>query len=311
MRPTPNGPRPDSGAPPRVPFDNIQVLIMAVEQSPISVIITDPRGVIEYVNPMFTERMGYSREEVIGKTPRIIKGDALPREFYQQMWNTILSGQDWHGVFHNRTKDGTLLWELASISPIVDSRGQLTHFVGFKEDITELKALQDQMAHMAHHDQLTGLPNRFLFQDRLCQTLAQSKRRQSRFALLFMDLDGFKQVNDSLGHAVGDALLAAAATRIQDCVREADTAARMGGDEFTVILSDIQERANAERVAQGILAAMAAPFTLAGQECRIGVSIGIAVYPEHGDTGDALISCADHALYEVKRGARNSFRFGT
>ena len=219
--------------------DKLRMLAKAVEQSPVSVVITDPRGVILYVNPKFTKLMGYTAEEAIGKTPRIIKGEFLTREFYRDMWEVILSGQEWHGVFHNRTKSGELVWEAASISPIRDEDGNVTHFVGVKEDITELKRLQDELAHQASHDPLTGLPNRLLFNDRLHQALVQARRRDTAVALLYLDLNGFKPINDTFGHEAGDLLLIEVGRRLQGCVREADTVARMGGDEFTVLLHDI------------------------------------------------------------------------
>lgn len=278
----------------------VQILIKAVEQSPVSVIITDTRGIIQYVNPKFTQLMGYSPEEAIGKTPRIIKGNFLSREFYQEMWQTILAGNEWHGVFHNRTKSGSLVWEVASISPIRNESGAITHFVGVKEDITELKRLQEEMEHMARHDQLTGLPNRFLFNDRLAQALVLAKRRRTSFAVLYMDLDGFKAVNDTHGHEVGDALLVATAKRLGECIRESDTLARMGGDEFTSLLLDIQDGENASRRAQSMIDALSKPFKLGPVECSIGVSIGIALFPRDGATSDALLSAADTAMYDVK-----------
>lgn len=287
----------------------LRLLVKAVEQSPVSVIITDPKGVIQYVNPKFTQLMGYTPEEAIGKTPRIIKGDFLPRAFYRDMWETLLAGQEWHGVFHNRTKSGALVWEVASISPIRDERGDITHFVGVKEDITELKRLQEQLEHAAQHDHLTGLPNRFLFNDRLAQALAQARRRRSRFAVMFMDLDRFKAVNDTHGHDVGDALLVAAGARLRACIRESDTLARMGGDEFTALLLDLRDEASASRVAETLVAELSRPFVVNGITCPIGVSIGLAIYPRNGRTADALRTAADDAMYRVKRAGRGGFRF--
>jgi len=289
--------------------EHLPILIKAVEQSPVSVIITDPRGVIQYVNPKFTRLMGYTPEEAVGQTPRIIKGGFLTREFYQEMWDTINAGQEWHGLFHNRTKDGRLVWELASISPILDETGAITHFVGVKEDMTTLKELQDQMAHLAHHDQLTGLPNRFLFHDRLAQALASARRRGVGFALLYLDLDGFKPVNDQFGHEAGDALLIAVGDRLLRCVRAADTVARMGGDEFTVLLPEIDEPAHIRRVVELIMRSLEEPFAVGEGECRIGLSIGIARYPQDGDTSDGLLSRADTAMYEVKTAGPGGYRF--
>jgi diguanylate cyclase (GGDEF)-like protein len=223
------------------------------------------------------------------------------------MWDTILAGKEWHGLFHNRTKAGNLVWELASISPIRDEDGRITHFVGVKEDITELKRLQDQMAHLAHHDQLTGLPNRFLFLDRLNQILHHSKRRDTTFAVLYLDLDNFKAVNDTYGHAVGDQLLVAVGQRLLGCVRESDTVARLGGDEYTILLSDIRGIPDVERIADMILQAIHNPFVLGTVECTVGISIGIAQFPLDGVEADPLLSAADMALYKVKNSGRGGY----
>jgi diguanylate cyclase (GGDEF)-like protein/PAS domain S-box-containing protein len=272
-----------------------------VEQSPVSVIITDTRGIIQYVNPKFTHLMGYTAAEAIGKTPRIIKGSHLTREFYKDMWETILAGKEWHGVFQNRTKAGNLVWEAASISPIRDDEGTITHFVGIKEDITEIKRLQDQLEHLARHDPLTGLPNRHLFTDRLRQALAQGKRRKAPFAILYLDLNDFKPVNDVHGHKAGDALLVEVGRRLTACVRESDTVARMGGDEFTVLLTDIHGPENAHRIAGTIVEALGRPFLLEEGTCTIGASLGMALFPEDGATADLLLSKADTAMYQAKQ----------
>jgi diguanylate cyclase (GGDEF)-like protein/PAS domain S-box-containing protein len=266
-------------------------------------------GVIEYVNPKFTKLMGYTSEEALGQTPRIIKGNFLSREFYQELWQKILSGEEWHGVFNNRTKAGDLVWEVASISPIRDEAGTITHFVGVKEDITEIKHLQEKLEHLAQHDQLTGLPNRFLFRDRLEQALLHARRRNASFALLYLDLDGFKGVNDALGHEAGDAVLTEAGRRMAACVRASDTVARMGGDEFTVLLEDMDAPSKVERLAQVLVEALGTPFTVAGEVCAIGASVGIAIYPQHGDTADALLSAADAAMYQIKQGGRSGYGF--
>lgn len=287
----------------------LRIMVKAVEQSPVSIIVTDNQGIIEYVNPKFCQVTGYSAEEVLGQTPRILKGGFLTDDFYRDLWRTILAGEEWHGVFHNRTKSGELVWELASISPIRDENGVVTHFVSVKEDFTEMKRLQDRMHSLAHHDQLTGLPNRTLFYDRLKHTHALAKRRGRGFALFYLDLDGFKVVNDTYGHELGDDLLKAAGQRIADCVRESDTVARIGGDEFTVLLSDLQDRDTTASIARLIIDAITRPFTLNGVTCCIGVSIGISFYPGDGEEPDRLLSCADAAMYRVKNLGKNSFSF--
>lgn len=287
----------------------LRKMASAVEHSPVSVMITDPTGTIEYVNPRFCQVSGYSSEEVQGKNPRILKGDALPDQVYREMWDIILSGRGWRGEFHNRNKDGSLVWELASISPVFDDRGEITHFVGVKEDITELKRLQDKLGQMAHSDELTGLPNRALFFDRLEQFMIQARRKHGRFALLFADLDGFKSINDSFGHQVGDKLLQAVAHRLTLCVREADTVARMGGDEFVIILNEINHWQEPSIVARKLMEAITTPFNIEGNPCNIGISVGISIYPDDAQDPQKLLSLADAAMYEVKRAGKNDFRY--
>ena len=287
----------------------LRILVKAVEQSPVSIIVTDNEGIIEYVNPKFCKVTGYTMAEVLGKTPRILKGGFLTADFYRDLWRTILAGEEWHGVFHNRTKSGEMVWELASISPIRDEDGTITHFVSVKEDFTEIKRLQDRMDNLAHHDQLTGLPNRTLFYDRLKHAQALAKRREKGFALFYMDLDGFKAVNDTHGHELGDHLLKAVGQRLTECVRESDTVARIGGDEFTVLLPDLQGQDTAAGIALLVIEALTRPFQLGEVSCTIGVSIGIAFYPQDGEESDRIISCADAAMYRVKNAGRNNFAF--
>ena len=288
----------------------LRILVKAVEQSPVSIVVTDANGFIEYVNPKFSKTTGYTMEEVLGKTPRILKGGFLSDDFYRDLWKTILSGEEWHGVFHNRTKSGEVLWELASISPIRDEAGKVTHFVSVKEDFTEIKRLQDQMNHLAHHDQLTGLPNRTLFYDRLKQAQAQARRRNQSVALFFLDLDGFKAVNDSHGHEQGDRLLRAVGQRRVECVRESDTVARVGGDEFTVLLPEMPGREAAERIARLIIEAVSRPFELdRGIVCTIGVSIGISFFPADGEDPERIMFFADAAMYRVKHAGKNAYGF--
>lgn len=287
----------------------LRKLASAVEHSPISVMITDCNGAIEYVNPKFCQVTGYLPHEVVGRNPRILKGEGHPEQFYRDLWETILSGQEWHGQFHNRNKDGSLVWELASISPVRDDSGVISHFVGVKEDITELKSLQLKLGQMAHFDELTALPNRALFMDRLEQIMVHAKRYRGRFALLFVDLDGFKEVNDHLGHQAGDQLLQAAAHRFNSCVRGSDTVARVGGDEFIILLNDIGSQEEPGLVSRKLLANFQEPFSIGAATCKIGISIGISVYPDHGDEAQRLILAADLAMYEAKRGGKNNFRY--
>jgi diguanylate cyclase (GGDEF)-like protein/PAS domain S-box-containing protein len=287
----------------------LRKLALAVEHSPISVMITDPVGTIEYVNPKFCQVTGYLPQEVVGQNPRILKGDGQPVELYRDLWDTILSKREWHGEFCNRNKDGSMVWELASISPVCDDSGQITHFIGVKEDIGELKRLQRELGLMAHSDELTGLPNRALFLDRLNQVMIHARRNRGRFALFYLDLVGFKSVNDRFGHQTGDQLLQAVARRLTCCVRASDTVARLGGDEFTIIMAGINNLEEPTIVAGKLVDCFAQPFILGEAVCEVGISIGVSIYPDDAEEAQELIARADSAMYEAKRSGRNTFRY--
>jgi len=291
--------------------EQLRKLSAAVIQSPVSIVITDTAGTIEYVNPKFCELTGYTAEEVVGENPRILRGSILTPEFYGDLWETILSGGLWHGEFLNKKKGEELFWEHATIAPIWNTHGKLTNFIAIKEDITERKMLQEKLDHMAHHDELTGLPNRALFFDRLGQALAYAKRSNAGFAMMFVDLDGFKNINDTYGHDSGDALLQETARRLSGCVRDSDTVARMGGDEFAVMLLDVAAPEHISQVADKMLALLAAPFRLKGIECHVGASIGISIFPQDGEAVDTLMNMADMAMYRVKQGAKNNYAFAS
>lgn len=283
-----------------------------MEHAPSSIVITDRTGNIEYVNPAFCRLTGYTKKEVIGKHTRMLKGEGAtqPPEHYRELWDTIAAGSEWRGEFFNRRKDGTLFWESASISPILDAEGEITHFVAVKENITERKQLLECLDHLAHYDKLTSLPNRALFFDRLNQSIAASHRERQRFALLFVDLDGFKVVNDSYGHEAGDRVLQETAERLAGCTRESDTVARMGGDEFILILCNLANAEDAGLVAEKILADVARPIELSrGASCVVGCSIGISLYPEDASEAAQLVSAADTAMYAVKRHGKNRYGF--
>jgi len=291
--------------------EQLRKLSAAITQSPVSVVITDTSGVIEYVNPKFCELTGYSPEEVVGQNPRILRGSIMTPDFYGNLWQTILSGGLWHGEFLNKKKNDELFWEHATIAPIWNAHGELTNFIAIKEDITERKMLQEKLNHMAHHDELTGLPKRALFFDRIGQALAHAKRIDTGFALMFVDLDSFKDINDTYGHDCGDLLLQETARRLEGCIRDSDTVARMGGDEFAVMLLDVATPGQIHQVADKMLALIAAPFLLKGAECHVGVSIGISIFPQDGDAVDTLLNMADMAMYRVKQDTKNNYAFAS
>ena len=405
----------------------------ALEQSPTSVIITSIDGVIEYVNPKFEEVSGYSAEDAIGQNPRILKSGDKSTEDYKKMWDTLLSGKEWRGTFHNKRKDGSIYWESASISPLRDEEGRITHFIAVKEDVTAQKRAEEQLRmnatvfdttsegimvtdtdniiktvnpafsritgyeaeevvgrspnmlssgrhteafyeqmwsavsqngywsgeiwnrrkngsvfpewlsiaaiknetgiikeyvavfsdiskhkqdeekirYQANFDALTGLPNRSLLTDRLTQAILSANRENWKLALLFIDLDQFKVVNDTFGHVVGDELLQLVAERIRDCVREADTVARFGGDEFVVLMQDVTDLEAPALVASKVISAVTGAFSLYQREIYIGASIGITVYPDDANTPDALLRNADMAMYQAKEQGRNNYQFFT
>ncbi|MBE9528822.1 MAG: PAS domain S-box protein [Proteobacteria bacterium] len=412
------------------------MLSNAVEQSPVTVVITDLEGDIEYVNPRFTELTGYTAEEVIGQNPRILKSEEQPPEFYKNMWDTIKSGRSWKGQFCNKKKNGEVYWEEATVSPVTNAEGSVTHYLAVKEDITkgkeaeealkvsetkyrlihdtafdgiiiadknsmileynrsaekifgyeegelegrnlslllseesraryieganrlcttgkshvegeiieleglrkdaetfpieiilnsfnlhdellftctirditERKNSEESIKHLAYYDHLTGLPNRLLFIDRLDQVLLRDAWKQRVAAVLFLDLDRFKIVNDTLGHAVGDELLKVVARRLEECLREGDTVARLGGDEFTILLQDLAKADDIILVLEKILETIKKPVLLGGQEVVIGTSIGASIFPDDGFDSEVLLKNADTAMYRAKSEGRNNFQ---
>ena len=291
--------------------ETIRTLSQAMEQSPVSVIITDTEGYIEYTNGGFERSSGFSSAEVLGKHTRLLRSEQTAPEHYKNLWETIVRGDTWQGELQNRRKDGTLFWEYAHISPILDNQGKIRHYLAVKEDITLRKLHEEQILHQAHYDSLTGLPNRFLALDRLSQLLLVAQRENHQAAVLFLDLDDFKKVNDTLGHEAGDQVIEEAARRIRWLLREEDTVGRLGGDEFIVLLGNLHERSDAAVVAEKILAAFRAVFKLGDREILLTTSIGISLYPVDGVTPKILLRNADTAMYQSKAMGRNTYNFYT
>jgi len=292
----------------------LSTLYRAVEQSPVSIVITDVKGNIEYVNPKFEQVSGYQSAEAIGKNPRMLSAGEKSQQEYRQLWRTITAGKTWQGEFHNRRKNGLLFWERSSISPILDEQGRLTNFVAVKEDVTERKAAAEEIQQLAFSDPLTRLPNRRLLLDRLKHAVASSARNGHVGALLFIDLDNFKTLNDTLGHAIGDLLLQQVAGRLVACVREGDTVARLGGDEFVVMLEDLDRNPEdaamqAKIVSEKILTALRQSYLLLGHEYSNTSSIGVTLFAEHHDTIDELLKRADLAMYAAKAAGRDNMLF--
>lgn len=289
--------------------EEILRLSQVVEQSPVSVIITDLTGKIEYINPAALSLTGYTAEEVTGKNVNLFRSGSHPDEYYKNLWETIQAGGTWKGELCNQTKDGVSFWEFCTVSPVKDLDGEMLFYVAVKENITEKKIREEEMKFMALHDLLTGLPNRFLMRDRLEYALERYRRYGEKLAVMFIDLDGFKNINDRYGHDAGDALLKEVSKRILGCIRSTDTACRIGGDEFLVIVTDISAGELLDEVAKRLLHAIGQPFDYQGKECRVGASIGIGLCPEDGVNVDDLIIRADEAMYYVKRRTKNSFAY--
>jgi len=276
-------------------------------ESQDGMIVTDAQSKILRVNHAFTEISGYAADEVIGQTPRMLQSGQHDADFYAAMWSTIQMAGVWHGEIWNRRKNGEVYPEQITITAVKGSTGQVTHFVAVLRDITRRKQLEKEVAQLAFHDTLTQLPNRRLFNDRLGQSLSRAQRAQASLALMFIDLDKFKPINDTYGHEAGDYLLQTLAKRIEGCLRASDTAARVGGDEFLVLLADLQNSQDALAVAEKIRLALAQPVVTAdGLTLSASASIGIALYPEHAQTAQDLMRLGDRAMYQAKNRGGNA-----
>jgi diguanylate cyclase (GGDEF)-like protein/PAS domain S-box-containing protein len=295
----------------RAAEEEIRKLSLVVEQSPVSVMITDKEGNIEYVNRTFEQITGYRQDEVLGQNPRLLKSGDTPASAHQDLWSSLKAGRPWEGEMHNRRKNGELFWEYAHIAPVVDDDGSVQHYFAVKEDITLRKQQNEKILYQAHYDALTRLPNRLLSLDRLQQMMSQAKRQKTKTAVLFIDLDDFKKVNDSLGHDFGDKLLIEAAKRLQQRIRAQDSVGRLGGDEFIVLLGNIDDAATAAHVAQELIQCIRLPFRIDHRELLMGASVGIAVYPDNGDQSRELLRKADTAMYQAKRSGGTGYSFFT
>lgn len=283
---------------------------MVFEYSSEAILVTDPDGIILNVNPAFTWLTGYRPDEVIGRTPRILASGKHDRAFYSKMWQTLLNEGHWSGEIWDRRKDGTLYPKWIIINAIREG-GRITHFVALFYDISERKETEERINFLAHHDHLTGLPNRLMFKERMEQALVRARRAGKCLALIFIDLDRFKNINDSLGHHVGDQLLIEVSRRLTACVRLVDTVARLGGDEFVVVLENIEGQNDAALVSIKIHAALGQPFVIEGQALHAPPSMGISLYPDDGQDVETLMKQADTAMYQVKAAGRNDWMFYT
>jgi diguanylate cyclase (GGDEF)-like protein/PAS domain S-box-containing protein len=274
-----------------------------------AIFITDPKGTILEVNTAFCRITGYERSEVIGRNTRMLKSGLHDQAFYESLWTTLLSRGFWKGEIWDRRKNGELCPMLLSINAVADEQGRLTHYVAIAADISRQKQTEQELERLAYYDTLTGLPNRFLFKIRFEHETLLAERHGAKFAVLFIDLDHFKNVNDMLGHWAGDSLLKIVAERIQSCLRKTDTVARLGGDEFTVILPGLNHAAEASEIARKLVDTVAKPVRVNNHRVYVGASIGIALFPEDGRDFTTLTRHADVAMYASKAKGRGTFQY--
>lgn len=280
---------------------------LVFEYTQEGILITDPYEKIIRINKAFTEHTGYTYDDVLGKTPRLLKTGKEDEQFYKKMWKTIMEDGYWYGEIWVRCKNGDIFPSLQTISAVKDEKGNVTAYLSVFSDITEHKAYEKKLAELANNDSLTALPNRMYFQNNLEQAIHIAKRNGYKLAVLFLDLNEFKQVNDNFGHDVGDQYLQAIAKRLQTCVREEDILARLGGDEFAIVLNGLDDIEIAISIAQGVIHNVSVPLEVAGNMFRPSVSIGISIYPEHGKKDRELLRAADKAMYCAKNRGRDQY----
>lgn len=268
--------------------------------SPGGIVVTDAERKILSVNQAFTRITGYEAAEVFGKTPTLLSSGRQPALFYQNMWQTISDTGYWEGELVNRHKDGHLMPVLLSISRVLNEKGEVLNYVGMLMDITERRKAEERIRHLAHHDYLTDLPNRMLLMERATQALALARRYNRRMAIIFIDLDRFKPINDLYGHDAGDAVLRTVAQRLSSMMRQSDTVCRQGGDEFLILLPEFADFAGLAKIAEELWAVIQEPCEFENHLLTVSASIGVATYPENGDTVDAIIQSADSAMYRAK-----------
>lgn len=290
---------------------HLQLMAMVFSNSNEAIIVTDASNHIIATNPAFTSLTGYQPDDVIGKNPRVLSAGKTPTEVFSDMWTSLHREGAWQGELWDRKKNGEAYPKWLSISLVRDEHGQIRNHIGSFIDISELKATQERIRHLAHHDTLTNLANRFSLHEKLAQALAFCKRNRMQLALMLIDLDRFKTINDTLGHQAGDELLVQVAKRLSHAVRESDIVARLGGDEFVIALPGIGSPADAAHLADDITREISAPYLIKGQELRTSPSIGICVYPGDGTEIGDLLKNADVAMYHAKANGRGNYQFFT
>jgi len=294
--------------------EDLKLRDRAIESSVSAICITDnlaPDNPIVYVNPAFARITGYSSQEVLGRNPRLLQGTDLAQPELITIRAALRDQRPCHVVLRNYRKDGSMYWNELNISPVRNDAGAVTHYIGVHSDITDAKTHQDELARQANHDSLTGLPNRNLLRDRIDHTCARTQRYGDFAAVAFLDLDNFKVVNDSLGHSLGDHLLRAVAARLESSLRAMDTVARMGGDEFVLVLSDQKSEQSVSGELQRIVELFSQPFAVDGRDVFITASVGVALYPQDARDPESLMKSAELAMYRAKESGRNTYQLYT
>ena len=287
--------------------DDIKLTAKVFESTTEGIFITDEHGSIVNANQAFTTITGYPVNEVVGKNPRIFKSERHDEDFYKSFWKTLLENRRWQGEIWNRRKDGVVYPAFLRISAMEDEQGEVVHYVAVYNDITERKQTEERLEFLATHDPLTKLPNRALFNDRVRHAVDLASRSKKKVAMMFLDLDGFKEVNDTLGHEAGDQLLKDLSTRLREQLRESDTLARLGGDEFAFIIENINDRAAAENVAEKILGTITETMVIDEHPVKVTGSLGVCIYPDNGEEVEVLLKNADTAMYRAKEAGRNRY----
>jgi diguanylate cyclase (GGDEF)-like protein/PAS domain S-box-containing protein len=288
--------------------NEMHLVSKAFENTDEGIFITDDKADIISINEAFTAITGFGPDEVLGEKTHLFQSEHRDQDFFDQMWDSLNVTGRWQGEIWNRNKDGEIYPEWLTISTVKDEQEKVANYIGIFTDITARKKSEERLRYLATHDPLTDLPNRDLFKDRLSHTLARARRKRNEAAVLQLDLDNFKSINDSYGHSVGDRLLRIVADRLSGCLRKSDTVARMGGDEFTFILEEIPNNSVCSNVAEKILNALAEPILFDGHKLCITASIGISIFPDDGHDPDTLLRHADIAMYQSKN-KRNSYSF--